>query len=165
MRAVHIDPARRIAPREAGTLSLELVEAAAAHGLATLAGSSPDVGVVGYTLGGGLSWLGRRYGLAASHVEAIEIVTADGQHRRVDHRDEPDLFWALRGGGGDFGVVTAIELRLLPITEAYAGILWYPIERGGDVLHAWRELTRVPASGGADHSRSVPPASPDPGDP
>ena len=142
MQGVQIDPSRRTARVQAGTVWLDVVEAAAAHGLAALAGSSPDVGVVGYTLGGGMSWLGRRYGLAASHVEAIELVTADGQHRRVDHTHEPDLFWALRGGGGDFGVVTAIELRLLPITHAYAGILWYPIERGRDVLHTWSELTR-----------------------
>lgn len=143
MRGVRIDPSRRIARVQAGALWLEVVEAAAAHGLAALAGSSPDVGVVGYTLGGGVSWLGRRYGLAASHVDAIELVTADGQHRRVDHGHEPDLFWALRGGGGDFGVVTAIELRLLPITHAYAGILWYPITRGHEVMHAWHELTQA----------------------
>ena len=143
MRGVRIDPSRRIARVQAGALWLDVVEAAAAHGLAALAGSSPDVGVVGYTLGGGVSWLGRRYGLAASHVEAIELVTADGRHRRVDHAHEPDLFWALRGGGGDFGVVTAIELRLLPMTHAYAGILSYPITRAHEVLHAWRELTQA----------------------
>ena len=143
MRGVRIDPTRRIARVQAGTLWLEVVQAAAAHGLAALAGSSPDVGVVGYTLGGGVSWLGRRYGLAASHVEAIELVTAGGRRLRVDHAHEPDLFWALRGGGGDFGVVTAIELRLLPITHAYAGILWYPITRGREVLHAWHELTQA----------------------
>jgi UDP-N-acetylenolpyruvoylglucosamine reductase len=143
MRGVQIDPSRRIARVQAGTVWLDVVEAAAAHGLAALAGSSPDVGVVGYTLGGGVSWLGRRYGLAASHVEAIELVTADGRYRRVDHAHEPDLFWALRGGGGDFGVVTAIELRLFPITHAYAGILWYPITRGHEVMHAWHELTHA----------------------
>jgi hypothetical protein len=143
MRGVQIDPSRRIARVQAGAVWLEVVEAAAAHGLAALAGSSPDVGVVGYTLGGGVSWLGRRYGLAASHVEAIELVTADGRQRRVDHAHDPDLFWALRGGGGDFGVVTALELRLLPITHAYAGILWYPITRGHEVMHAWRELTQA----------------------
>ena len=142
MRGVQIDPSRRIARVAAGAVWVEVVEAAAAHGLAALAGSSPDVGVVGYTLGGGISWLGRRYGLAASHVEAIELVTAEGCRLRVDHAHEPDLFWALRGGGGDFGVVTAIELRLLPITEAYAGILWYPIARGHEVMDAWRELTQ-----------------------
>jgi FAD binding domain/Berberine and berberine like len=141
MRGVHIDPNGRLARVEAGTLWLEVIEAAAQHGLAALAGSSPNVGVVGYTLGGGLSWFGRKYGLAANAVRAIELVTADGRLVRCDHDHEPDLFWALRGGGGSFGVVTAIELQLFPIDRAYAGVLFYPIERGGEVLHAWRELT------------------------
>jgi hypothetical protein len=143
MRGVAIDPARRTARVEAGAVWLEAVEAAARHGLAGLAGSSPDVGVVGYTLGGGVSFLARKYGLAANHVSAIELVTADGRLVRADREHEPDLFWALRGGGGSFGIVTAIELELLPITHAYAGILWYPIERGPEVLNAWRELTHA----------------------
>jgi len=119
----------------------EVVEAAAAHGLAALQGSSPDVGVVGYTLGGGLSFMGRKHGLASNRVRAIELVTADGVAVRADREHEPDLFWALRGGGGSFGVVTAIELELLPISEIYAGLLWFPLERADEVLHAWRELT------------------------
>jgi FAD/FMN-containing dehydrogenase len=142
MRGIQIDPERRIARIDAGVRSLELVEAAAQHGLAPLAGSSPDVGVVGYTLGGGLSWFGRKHGLAASNVHAIELVTADGRLVRADREQEPDLFWALRGGGGSFGIVTALELRLIPVREAYAGILWWPIERDREVLHAWAELTR-----------------------
>ena len=142
MRGVSVDPDRRAVQVEAGTVWDEVVEVAAQHGLAALAGSSPDVGVVGYTLGGGISFLGRRYGLAANHVRAIELVTADGRLVRADREHEPDLFWALRGGGGSFGVVTSIELELFPITQAYAGILWYPIERGPEVLHAWRELTQ-----------------------
>jgi hypothetical protein len=97
--------------------------------------------VVGFTLGGGLGWLGRKYGLAANNVEAVELVTPDGQLVRAHAEREQDLFWALRGGGGNFGVVTALELRLVPLSEAYAGILWWPIERGADVLHAWRDLT------------------------
>ncbi|MBV9002035.1 MAG: FAD-binding protein [Solirubrobacterales bacterium] len=141
MRGVSIDPANRTARVQAGALWLEVVEAAAQHGLAALAGSAPDVGVVGYTLGGGISFLARRYGLAANHVRAIELVTADGRLVRADRENEPDLFWALRGGGGSFGVVTAIEFELFPINHAYAGILWYPIERAPEVLHAWRELT------------------------
>ena len=141
MRGVHIDPSARTARVEAGVLWLEVVEAAARHGLAALAGSSPDVGVVGYTLGGGLSFLGRKYGLCANAVRAVELVTADGGLVRADRDHEPDLFWALRGGGGSFGVVTAIELELFPVEHAYAGVLWYPIERGREVLHAWRELT------------------------
>jgi FAD/FMN-containing dehydrogenase len=107
-----------------------------------MAGSSPDVGVIGYTLGGGMSFLGRKYGLAANAVRAIELVTADGQLVRADRENEPDLFWALRGGGGSFAVVTAIELQLLPIKQAYAGVLWYPIERGTEVLGAWCALTQ-----------------------
>ena len=141
MRGVQVDPEARVARLEAGVLWLEVVEAAAAHGLAALAGSSPDVGVVGYTLGGGVSFIGRKYGLAANAVRAIELVTADGQLVSCDRENDPDLFWALRGGGGSFGVVTAIELELFEVDRAYGGVLWYPIERGSEVLHAWRELT------------------------
>jgi hypothetical protein len=141
MRAVRIDPVARVARAEAGVVWLDVVRAAAGHGLATLSGSSPDVGVVGYTLGGGLSFLGRKYGFAANNVAAVELVTADGTLVRADAEHEPDLFWALRGGGGSFGVVTAIEFRLFPLTHAYAGHLWYPAERGPEVLHAWSELT------------------------
>jgi len=150
MRQVSVDPAARIARAEAGAVWRDVVEAAARHGLAALAGSSPDVGVVGYTIGGGMSWLGRAYGLSANNVEAIEVVTAGGRLVRADACTEPDLFWALRGGGGSFGVVTAIELRLFPITGVYAGLLWWPAEpgsepgsdRAAEVLQAWRELTQ-----------------------
>jgi hypothetical protein len=94
-----------------------------------------------------MSWLARSHGLAANSVVAIEVVTADGVHRRVDETHEPELFWALRGGGGSFGVVTAIEFRLYPITEVYAGVLFFPIERTGEVLEAWRQwLPSVPDS-------------------
>jgi len=142
MNRVDIDPLAQTARVEAGTVWSDVVQAAAKHGLAPLPGSSGNVGVAGYTLGGGVSFLGRKYGLSASNVRAIELVTADGQLRRADREHEPDLFWALRGGGGSFGIVTALELRLFPVTQLYAGILWYPIERGPDVLHAWRDLTR-----------------------
>ena len=103
MRNVTIDPDTRIARAEAGVIWIEVVEAAAEHGLAALAGSSPDVGVVGYTLGGGLSWLARKHGIGANQVTAIEVVTASGDFVRADWANEPDLFWALRGGGGAFG--------------------------------------------------------------
>jgi FAD/FMN-containing dehydrogenase len=138
MRGVEIDPERRVARVEAGVLWGEVVEAAAEHGLAALAGSSPDVGVVGYTLGGGIGWLGRRYGLAANNVVAVELVNADGDHVRVDADHEPELFWALRGGGGSFGIVTAVEFSLFPVSEVYAGILFFPLERGRELLRAWR---------------------------
>ncbi len=142
MRGIRIDPVARTARVQAGVVWIDVVQAAAAHGLAALAGSSPDVGVTGYTLGGGLSLLGRKHGLAASNVTAAELVTADGRLVRADAEHEPDLFWAVRGGGGSFGVVTALEFRLFPHTQAYAGALWYPIGRGPEVLHAWAELTR-----------------------
>jgi FAD/FMN-containing dehydrogenase len=141
MRSISIDPEARIARAEAGVIWIEVVNAAAEHGLAALAGSSPDVGVVGYTLGGGLSWLARKHGIGANQVTAVEIVTADGRLVRADRDNEPDLFWAVRGGGGAFGVVTAIEFNLFPITEIYAGILWFPVERSVEVLTAWRAWT------------------------
>jgi FAD/FMN-containing dehydrogenase len=145
MRGVEIDAERRIARVEAGVLWGEVSEAAAEHGLAALAGSSPDVGVVGYSLGGGISWLARRYGLAANSVTAVELVNADGELVRADADNESELFWALRGGGGSFGVVTALEFQLYPIAEVYAGVLFFPIARGKEVLHAWRNwLEDVP---------------------
>jgi FAD/FMN-containing dehydrogenase len=139
MRGVEIDAASRTARVEAGVLWAEVSEAAAAHGLAALAGSSPDVGVVGYSLGGGISWLARKYGLAANSVTAVEVVNAEGELVRADAHNESELFWALRGGGGSFGVVTALEFQLYPIAEVYAGVLFFPIERGRDVLRAWRD--------------------------
>jgi FAD/FMN-containing dehydrogenase len=141
MRRVEIDPESQRARVEAGVLWLEVTEAAAEHGLAALAGSSPDVGVVGYSLGGGLSWLARKLGLATNNITAIELVTSDGRLVRCDAENEPDLFWALRGGGGNFGVVTSIDFRLFPITEVYAGWLIFPIERAAEVLETWQEWT------------------------
>lgn len=145
LRGMDVDADRALARVEAGVCWGELVVAAASHGLAALAGSSHDVGVVGYTLGGGLSWLSRSHGLASSHVVAVELVTADGRLRRVDAEHDAELFWALRGGGGDFGVVTAIEFRLLPVGEVVAGMLLWPAERADEVVAAWSEWTsRVP---------------------
>jgi hypothetical protein len=143
LRNVSVDPERRVARAEAGAIWIDVVEAAAEHGLAALAGSSPDVGVVGYTLGGGLSWLARKHGIGANHVVALEVVTADGEARRVDRDTDPDLFWALRGGGGSFAVVTAIEFSLFPYEQVYAGILWFPVERAREVLSAWRAWTAM----------------------
>jgi FAD/FMN-containing dehydrogenase len=141
MHHVTIDPDTRIARAEAGAIWIDVVEAAAEYGLAALAGSSPDVGVVGYTLGGGLSWLARKHGIGANQVTAIEVVTASGDFVRTDWANEPDLFWALRGGGGSFGIVTAIEFNLFPIEEVYAGLLWYPVDRAAEVLKVWRAWT------------------------
>jgi FAD/FMN-containing dehydrogenase len=143
MRRVDVDAESRRARVEAGVLWAEVTQAAAQHGLVGLAGTSADVGVVGYSLGGGVSWLARKYGLAANSVLAIELVTADGRHIRVDADHEPDVFWALRGGGGNFGIVTSLDIRLYPITEVYAGWLTFPIERADEVLTAWQEWTET----------------------
>jgi FAD/FMN-containing dehydrogenase len=141
MRQVNIDPVTGTARAEAGALWQDVTVPAGAYGLAGLAGTAPDVGVTGYTLGGGLGWLARRYGLAANSVTAAELVTPDGDLIRVDAGHEPDLFWAVRGGGGSVGVVTALEMRLYPVGELYAGGLFFPIQRAAEVLHAWREWT------------------------
>ena len=142
MRQVRIDPAARTARAEAGATWADVTVPAGRHGLAALAGSSPDVGVTGYTLGGGLGWLARRYGLAANSVTAAELVTPDGDLVRADADHEPDLFWAVRGGGG-VGVVTALEMRLYPVDQLYAGDLFFPIQRATEVLHAWRDWTNT----------------------
>lgn len=141
MREVAIYPGRRRARVGAGVKWGEVQAAAAAQGLAGLAGSSPEVGVVGYTLGGGLGWLARRYGLACNSVLAIDVVTADGRKLRVDREHEPGLFWALRGGGGSFGIVTALEFALYPVRELYAGALFWPQERAAEILQAWQAWT------------------------
>jgi FAD/FMN-containing dehydrogenase len=143
MRGVGINPLARIARVEAGVIWLEATMAAGKHGLTALAGSAPDIGVVGYTLGGGIGWLARSLGLAANSVEAVELVTADGELVRADRDTEPDLFWAVRGGGGNVGVVTALEFRLHPILDVYAGSLFWPLERASEILHAWREWVAV----------------------
>ncbi len=141
LRGVEIDAEARTARVAAGTIWIEVVEAAAEHGLAALAGSSPDVGVVGYTLGAGLSWLARKHGIGANQVTAVELVTPDGRLVRADAERNADLFWAVRGGGGAFGVVTALEFNLLPLEEVYAGILWFPVDRAAEVLNEWRAWT------------------------
>jgi FAD/FMN-containing dehydrogenase len=137
LRGVHIDPVNRVARVEAGASWEDVVTAAVPHGLTALHGSAPDVGVVGYTLGGGLGWFARKHGLAANNVVGVELVGADGHVVRADATLRPELFWALRGGGGNFGVVTTIEIRLLPIADAYAGMMLWDLERAPEVLRAF----------------------------
>jgi FAD/FMN-containing dehydrogenase len=141
MRGVEIDVQRRRARVEAGALCADVTGPASAHGLAPMSGSAPDVSLVGFTLGGGIGWLSRAFGLACNSVIAIELVTAGGEHLRCDHEHHPELFWALRGGTGSFGVVTAMEVALIAIPELYAGAMLWPWERAAEVLHAWREWT------------------------
>jgi hypothetical protein len=141
MRGIEVDPGAQTARVEAGALVLELSEAAGEHGLSSMPGSSPDVGVTGYTLGGGLSWLGRRHGFACNRVKAIELVTAEGEAKTVDAANDADLFWALRGGGGGYAVIVALHLALLPIDEIYAGALVFPAEVGADAVRTYRDWT------------------------
>jgi FAD/FMN-containing dehydrogenase len=138
MTGIEIDADARRARVQAGELWLPVVEEAAKYGLAALHGSSPDAGVVGYSLFGGVSWYGRSLGLAADSVTAVELVTADGSLVRADAEHEAELFWALRGGGGaNFGVVTAIEFTLHPIETAYAGMLVWDLRDAPRVLNRW----------------------------
>jgi len=143
MRGVEVDPEAQTARVAAGTLVLELSEAAGPQGLSGMPGSSPDVGVAGFHLGGGLSWLGRRYGFACNRVRAIELVTADGEQRTVDAENEPDLFWALRGGGGGYGIVTTLHLNLVPVATAYAGVLIFPAALGAEAVRRYRDWTET----------------------
>ncbi len=139
MRAVEVDPERKTARVEAGAQARDLAAAAGEHGLCFLPGSATTTGVAGYTLGGGLGWLGRAHGFACNSVAAIELVTADGEAKKVDGSSDDDLFWALRGGGGGFAVVTALHLELLPIAEVYAGAILYPGELGAEAIRSYRD--------------------------
>ena len=131
----------RTARVEAGARWWDLIDQASEAGLAARHGSSPEINIIGYSLGGGVGWLARKHGLQANAITAIEIITADGEHRRRRRRQRPDLFWALRGGGGNFGVVTAIEFELVPLTAVHAGALFFAFERAAEVLGAYREWT------------------------
>ena len=139
MQGVHIDAGRRTARVQAGVTWDAVMAVAAEHGLAGLRGSSSGVGVVGYTLGGGLGSFGRRHGFAADHVRAVEMVTADGRLRRVTAESEPELFWAVRGGKGSFGIVTEIEFDLVPVEHLTAGGIFFAGADAASVLHAFRE--------------------------
>jgi hypothetical protein len=138
---VTVDPEAKTAQVGAGAAWKDVVDPAADHGLACLHGSARTVGVAGYTLSGGLGWLGRSRGFSCNNVRSLDVVTADGAEQRVDHEHEPDLFWALRGGGGGEAVVTGIELELCELDSAYAGSLMWPIERASEIARAWRDLT------------------------
>jgi FAD/FMN-containing dehydrogenase len=115
--AVRVDPFDRTAWVEAGATWNRVLHEAAPFGLAALAGAAPAVGVVSYTLGGGLGVFGRRYGFSADHVRRLDVVTADGALRRVTAQEHPDLFWALRGGGGNFGVITGMQIELVELVR------------------------------------------------
>jgi FAD/FMN-containing dehydrogenase len=139
MTGISVNVSRRTVRVEAGLRWSQVTEKVAEYGLAPMSGSAPDVGVVGYTLGGGHSpTLGRSQGFAADHVHSLDVVTADGELRHVTVESEPDLFWAMRGCKGNFGMVTGLEFDLFPVDRLFGGGLYFPGERLKDVLHAWR---------------------------
>jgi len=141
LRGLHIDPARRMAWAGAGLTAGEYTTAAAAHGLATPFGDTGTVGIAGLTLGGGIGWLARKHGLAIDALVEAEVVTADGRVVTASATEHPDLFWALRGGGGNFGIVTRFTYELYPVGEILGGALFLPLTR--DVL---RSLVPIAAS-------------------
>jgi FAD/FMN-containing dehydrogenase len=140
LQDVRIDPGAQRVRVGAGVKWERVAPRLSAYGLAGLHGSSPDVGIAGYSLGGGMGWLGRKYGLQTNAVTAFELVSADGRLLRADADHHPDLFWALRGGGGNFGVVTAIEFRVVEVEHLYAGAYFFPFDRAAEVLHTWSAL-------------------------
>jgi FAD/FMN-containing dehydrogenase len=150
MRGITVDSAAGIARVEAGVIAGEVAAAAGEHRLAPVLGLAPTVGVAGLALGGGTGWLSRSYGLAANNVRALEVVTAAGDHERIDAHNEPELFWALRGGGGRFAIVTALELDAHRVPEVSGGGLFWPAEHAAEILDAFRRWTfDVPESLGA----------------
>jgi FAD/FMN-containing dehydrogenase len=145
MKGLVIDPVAQTATIEAGLQWGPVLAAAQEFDLAPLLGSSSGVGAFGYTLGGGLGWLGRKYGLAADSVIEFELVTADGRLRRASRVENSDLFWGLRGGGGSLGVVTSMTMRLFPVSKVYAGNLYYPAAMAEEVFRRYRSwIANVP---------------------
>jgi len=139
---LEVDPVARTATVGPGTSWRAVLDAGAPHGLGGLCGSSPHVGVVGYTLGGGLGPLARTFGFAADHVRSLDVVTPDGSLVTASPDRHADLFWALRGGGGAFGVVTSLTFDLFPLRTVHAGTVWFDAADAARVVHRWRELVR-----------------------
>src|SRR5581483_1311338 len=140
MRQVKIDATHRTATVAAGAIWGDVLPKAQEAGLAALSGSSSGVGVVGYTSGGGSGWLGRKYGFAADHVLSARVVTANGRVVRTSASENPDLFWAIRGGTSNFGIVSELEFRLFPDSHIYGGGIYWPIERASEVADVYREF-------------------------
>ncbi|SFP62393.1 FAD/FMN-containing dehydrogenase [Geodermatophilus dictyosporus] len=140
LKAVTVDADARTAQVGGGVLWRELDEATQRVGLATTGGTVSNTGVAGLTLGGGLGWLMGKHGLAVDNLLSAEVVTADGELHTVDAEREPDLFWALRGGGGNFGVVPSLRYRLHPVTEVLGGMVVHPLERAAEVLRFYRDF-------------------------
>ena len=143
MKGIRVDPARRTARAEPGLTWADFDAETQAFGLATTGGVVSTTGIAGLTLGGGIGWLGRTYGLSCDNLISVDIVTADGQLRTANASENADLFWAVRGAGGNFGVVTSFEYQLHPVgPEVLAGLLVWPRDMARDVFRAYREFTQ-----------------------
>src|SRR6266545_3258469 len=134
MKAIAVDPDQATATAEPGVIWAELNDAAGKHGLAVTGGLISTTGIAGFTLGGGLGWLMGKYGLAADNLLAVELVTAEGEVLDVDADSHPDLFWALRGGGGNFGIATSFTYRLHPVETVVGGLIAHPFDAAPDML-------------------------------
>jgi FAD/FMN-containing dehydrogenase len=141
MKGIYVDPAARTLRAQGGVNWRELNREAGAHGLAVTGGAISTTGIAGLTLGGGLGWLMAKHGLAADNVLSIELVTADGAILNVTEESDPDLFWALRGGGGNFGIAASFEYQLHPLSMVVGGLIAHPIDAGADMLRFYREAT------------------------
>lgn len=140
LSSVSVDPITRTARVGAGATWRTVVDAAAPFGLAPLMGSASGVGAVGYTLGGGFGWLGRRFGFASDTVRSVDLVTPDGTPIRVTDTSHPDIFWALKGAGaGSFGIVTSMEIGLVDVSTVYAGNLFYPVADAEEIIRRFRD--------------------------
>ncbi|MFD7659053.1 FAD-binding oxidoreductase [Actinosynnema sp. NPDC059797] len=139
MKGVRVDPVRRVARAQAGLTWAELDRETQAFGLATTGGQCSGTGVAGVTLGGGMGWLMRRHGLTVDNLLSVDVVTPDGRLLTASEHENGELFWGLRGGGGNFGVVTEFEFRLHPVRDVVAGLLFYPGDRLAEVLALYRE--------------------------
>ena len=142
MKSIRVDPERRIVRAEPGLRLGELLRETQAFGLATTTGTVSDTGLAGLTLGGGMGYLASKYSLTIDNLLSVDIVTADGRLLTASAEEHPDLFWAVRGGGGNFGVVTSFELQLHPAASVLAGILVHPFSRASEGLRFYREFTR-----------------------
>jgi FAD/FMN-containing dehydrogenase len=139
MADLRVDEEHRTVTVGPGVIWNSVIDATDPLGLAPLSGALPWVGVAGYTLGGGTGWLSRKFGFAADSLLRATVVTADGELRTASADENPDLFWALRGGSGNFGVVVELELRLFAVEQVYAGLVYFPIDKAGDVLRRYRD--------------------------
>src|SRR3989442_9058053 len=161
MKGIRVDPVRRTVRAEGGVTWGEFDHETQAFGLATTGGTASDTGIAGLTLGGGLGWLGYTYGLASDNLTAVDIVTADGTVRDASDTEHPDLFWGVRGGGGNFGVVTSFEYRLHPVSMVLGGPVLYPIEKAGEVLRFYRDyMARAPQDVSAFFAFLIAPPAP-----